>query len=154
VTDLDLYRDQVERKADLLRERLLHTLNTLEQRRHDVLDVPLQARRHPGTVLLLGLGALLAMAGGFALAWQRARFRQARLRRQRREALSRLWRHPDWVARKERGILFRIGRAALVAATAVVALAFARRGVRTTRALPRVGPAPARLPGARSSTVE
>jgi hypothetical protein len=92
--------------------------------------------------------ALLAGVG-VAFAVYRARTRDERLRRERVEAITRLWRHPDRVARKQRGLLFRIARAVVVSAATAAAVVIARRGVQRVQwALAPGRPAAAELPEA------
>lgn len=150
MTQPDAHRDEVERKANLLRERLLRTIDALDERRHAVLSVRGQVERHRTELELLGGGLALLAGVGVALAVHRVRTREERLRRERREAVARLWRHPNWAARKQRGLLFRAARATLVSAATVTAVVLARRGVQWVRwalAVPVHG-APAELPAA------
>ncbi len=146
MTTLELHRDQVERKADLLRERLLRTIDLLDQRRHIARDVRGRARRHPAVVMFGGAALALAAYGAVALAVRAARARdQDRLRRERVEAVRRLWQHPERVARREHGLLFRVARAALVAAATAAAVILARRGARRAWRLVSAPAAPPQL---------
>jgi capsule polysaccharide export protein KpsC/LpsZ len=126
----DAHRDQVEQKANLLRERLLRTIDALDERRHTMLSVRGQAERHRAGLEVIGAGLALLGGVGVALAVHRMRTRDERLRRERLEAVARLWRHPDRIARKPRGLLFQIARAVLVSAATAAGVALARRGVR------------------------
>lgn len=129
----DAHRDQVEQRANLLRERLLRTIDALDERRHTALSVRGQIERHRIGVELLGASVVLLAGIGVTLALRRARTRGERLRRARLQAITRSWRHPDRIARKERGLLFHITRAVLVNAATAVAMSLARRGVQRAR---------------------
>ncbi|WP_437599202.1 hypothetical protein [Sorangium sp. So ce590] len=130
-------REEFERKADELRDRLLHTIEVIDRRRHALLDVKTQVRRHGAGVATGGL--LLAIVGGAAvIALVRgARARGERLRGQRVRALVRFWRHPDWVApRGKPSVPREIGRKILVGAVSFAAMQLIRRGIRLTLAPP------------------
>ncbi|WP_437723432.1 hypothetical protein [Sorangium sp. So ce861] len=134
-------REEFERKADELRDRLLHTIEAIDRRRHALLDVKTRVRRHgPGVVAAGGL--LLAILGGAAvIALVRgARARDERLRGERVRALVRSWQHPDWVAARGKPSVPReIGRKLLVGAVSFAAMQLIRRGIRLTLAPPGRG---------------
>ena len=149
MTHLEIHRDQVERRADLLRERLMSTIDLLDQRRHgllNVLNVREQAQRHPAVLPMGVAGAALALSGVVAVTVRRVSTRDARLRRERLDAIWRLWQHPDRVARRERGVIFRIGRALLVSAATAALGVLARRGIQRARGALLPAAAPARPP--------
>lgn len=128
-------REEFERKADELRDRLLHTIEAIDRRRHALLDVKTQVRRHGAGVAAGGL--LLAIMGGAAVIAliRQARARDERLRGERVRALVRSWRHPDWVApRGKPSVPREIGRKILVGAASFVAMQLIRRGIRLTLA--------------------
>ncbi|WP_437997865.1 hypothetical protein WMF26_45755 [Sorangium sp. So ce185] len=131
-------REEFERKADELRDRLLHTIEAIDRRRHALLDVKTQVRRHGPGVAAGGL--VLAILGGAAvIALVRgARARDERLRGERVRALVRSWQHPDWVAARGKPSVPReIGRKILVGALSFAAMQLIRRGIRLTLAPPR-----------------
>ena len=66
---------EIEREIEHLRTRLDRSLAELDRRRHELLDVKLQMKKHPGIVLGAG-GVVLLMRGGVAFAIVRARKRQ------------------------------------------------------------------------------
>ncbi|XXX75891.1 hypothetical protein WMF30_50395 [Sorangium sp. So ce134] len=141
-------REEFERKADELRNRLLHTIEVIDRRRHALLDVKTRVRRHGAGVATGGL--LLAILGGavvIALV-REARGREERLRGERVRALVRFWRHPDWVApRGKPSVPREIGRKILVGAVSFAAMQLIRRGIRLTLAPPgRQVPARRRAP--------
>ncbi|HTN87415.1 MAG TPA: hypothetical protein VL242_27200 [Sorangium sp.] len=126
-------REEFERKADELRDRLLHTIEAIDQRRHALLDVRTQVRRHGAGVVTGGL-MIAIMGGAVVIALiQEARARAERLRAERVRALVRFWRHPDWVApRGKPSVPREIGRKILVGAVTFAAMQLIRRGIRLT----------------------
>ncbi|MGK3988097.1 hypothetical protein WME99_33950 [Sorangium sp. So ce136] len=139
-------REEFERKADELRDRLLHTIEAIDQRRHALLDVRTQVRRHGAGVVTGGI-MIAVMGGAVVIALvQEARARAERLRAERVRALVRFWRHPDWVApRGKPSVPREIGRKILVGAVSFVAMQLIRRGIRLTLATAGRG-APERRP--------
>ncbi|WP_437966844.1 hypothetical protein WMF04_45990 [Sorangium sp. So ce260] len=131
-------REEFERKADELRDRLLHTIEAIDRRRHALLDVKTQVRRHGAGVVTGGLLlAILGSAAAVALV-RGARARDERLRGERVRALVRFWRHPDWVApRGKPSVPREIGRKILVGVVSFAAMQLIRRGIRLTLAPPR-----------------
>ncbi|WP_437674731.1 hypothetical protein [Sorangium sp. So ce131] len=132
-------REAFERKADELRERLMHTIEAIDQRRHELLDVGAEVRRSGPGVVVGGL--LLAVMGGAAVIALvqdvRAGARGERLRGERIRALVRSWRHPDWVAAQGKPSVPReIGRKILIGAASFLAMQLIRRGIRLTLATP------------------
>jgi hypothetical protein len=66
---------EIERDIEHLRSRLDKSLAELDRRRHELTDVRLQMRRHPG--VFIGAGAAVAlMIGGVAFAVWRSRKRE------------------------------------------------------------------------------
>jgi hypothetical protein len=63
----DPRRDYLEREAELLRERFARTLAALDQRRHEMFNFRLQAKRHMKPISLTGVGLTLAAVTGVAL---------------------------------------------------------------------------------------
>ncbi|XXT18629.1 hypothetical protein WME94_51220 [Sorangium sp. So ce429] len=139
-------REEFERKADELRDRLLHTIEAIDQRRHALLDVRTQVRRHGAGVVTGGI-MIAVMGGAVVIALiQEARARAERLRAERVRALVRFWRHPDWVApRGKPSVPREIGRKILVGAVSFVAMQLIRRGIRLTLTTAGRG-APSRRP--------
>jgi hypothetical protein len=147
-------RAQFEQRADELREKLVHTIDALEHRRHELLDVRYQVRRHAGGVAAAGLTAVLVTGALTVGAVQRARRRDERLRRERIRMLARFWRDPDRAAALGKpSVLREIGRRLLVGTITFVAMQLIRRGLRVMMAPPprleparRVVPITRRLP--------
>jgi hypothetical protein len=92
---------EIEREIDDVRTRLDKTLAELDKRRHELMNVKLQVRRHPET-LAIAAGVLILAAGGVYLAVRRAQRRNEPLERARRFRLAtrRAVQHPDRVARE------------------------------------------------------
>ncbi|WP_438033591.1 hypothetical protein [Sorangium sp. So ce204] len=130
-------RADFERRADELRDRLMHTIEALDRRRHALVDVRSKVRRHGPEVLAGGL--VLAIAGGVAAIAliKQARARSERPGGERLRALVRFWRHPERVAPRGKPSVSReIGRRILVGMASYAAMQLIRRGVRLTLALP------------------
>jgi hypothetical protein len=92
--------EALQRDIDRIRSDLASTVGELGRRRHDLLDVRGQVRRHPVSLTLVAVALLALAAGGVALAVTRRRRRQAlpaRLERLR-EALGRMVDQPKRVA--------------------------------------------------------
>jgi hypothetical protein len=95
-------RDELTRQANLVRTKLLHTVEQLDHRRHEVLDLRLQLRRHLRDLAIVGGILLVATSAGVALAVQRIANAAQRRRRGRWILARDLWRHPDRAMRGER----------------------------------------------------
>lgn len=85
-------------EADAVRASLIHTLDELGQRRHDLLDVPHQVRAHLRPVLAACALGLFAAGAGVALLVHRMATAKVRRRRERWLLLQRVWTHPERVA--------------------------------------------------------
>jgi hypothetical protein len=135
---------QLDGEIAALREELAGLVAELDRRRHELLDVKLQARRHAFGMAVTSV-ALLATASGFVWlgAWNSRRRRTTLSRVGRlREALSRVIDRPERVA-AEPGVPARILTAAANAAVATVIKRILERGLQ--RALHRNEERPARL---------
>ena len=156
MTDLQIHGINLEHRANLLRDRLVRTLDELDRRRHDFTSVKAQARRHPEVTVAAAAALLLVVGGGITIGLVRARSRKARMRQARMEALRRLWWQPERVARRQPGVLARIGRGLLVATGTAGGMWALRRGaayaVAMARPLPGAGLRPA-LPAAQTAIV-
>jgi len=135
---------QLDGEIAALREELAGLVAELDRRRHELLDVKLQARRHAFGMAVTSV-ALLATASGFVWlgAWNSRRRRTTLSRVGRlREAISRVIDRPERVA-AEPGVPARILTAAANAAVATVIKRILERGFQ--RALHRNEERPARL---------
>ena len=110
---------QLEGEIAMLRDELGGLVAELDRRRHELMDVKLQAKRHALGATLMGAG-LLASAAGFVWlgAWRARRRRTTMARIGRvREAVSRMVERPERVA-ADPGIPAKILTAAATAAVA------------------------------------
>jgi hypothetical protein len=121
---------QLDGEIAALREELAGLVAELDRRRHELLDVKLQARRHALGMALTSVG-LLAAASGFVWlgAWHSRRRRTTLSRVGRlREAVSRVIDRPERVA-AEPGVPVRILTAAANAAVAAAIKKLLQRGL-------------------------
>ncbi len=127
---------RVSGEIDVLRRDLGSIVAELDRRRHELLDVRLQARRHPVVVVVAAGGAALLVGGLVALAIRQSRERRRPTRRVReaRRAIARLLDHPHRVA-AEPSAAVKIATAAGVAAGSAIARQLA------TRMMARAAPA-------------
>ena len=112
-----------------VRDELDVLLGEFDRRRHEVLDVPLQLRRHALGTGLTVLAFTLAAAGSVGLAmWRRQRRERIRARTGRLyQAIARMNEHTERVA--EPTILAKIVPAAASAAVAALVKKLLERGV-------------------------
>jgi hypothetical protein len=122
---------RVSGEIDTLRNELGGLVAELDRRRHEALDLGLQARRHPVLVATAATVAALLLGGALALAVRarRQRRRPAVRAREARRALSRLFDHPDRVG-AEPSIPNRIAAAVGVAVATALAKRLVERSVR------------------------
>jgi hypothetical protein len=113
-----------------VRDELDVLLGELDRRRHEVLDVPLQLRRHAPGAGLTVLAFTLAAAGSVGLTtWRRRRRARLRARTGRlSQAIARMTEHPERVA-AEPTIPAKIAAAAASAAVAALVKKLLERGV-------------------------
>ncbi len=126
-------RDDLTRQANQVRSKLLHTVEVLDQRRHEALDLKLQLQRHVRTVIALAGIALVVTSAAVAFAVHRISTAPERRRRDRRRLLGQMWRHPDRVirgARREgRPFFVELLRSVLLGVASSLVLLPARRGI-------------------------
>jgi len=132
----DETRRRLENDAERLRHKLADTLEALDRRRHDFVDLRLQARRHVPLIAGVGSALVLAMGGGIAFSIYRAKSRERRQRRERWRALQRMWTHPDQVAaRADRSWFVEAGRRILIGAVTIVGSEMIKRFVHRAMAI-------------------
>jgi hypothetical protein len=139
-------REHLEREADLVRARLLGTIGELDRRRHELLDLKLQIRRHAGDLLSILGGLMMGVGSTAAILVLRERRRERRVRQERFRAAARLWRHPERIAAK-RSALRTALRMALVAFAAVATTTVGTRQIERLRRRPRIPAHPKELLG-------
>lgn len=126
---------RVSGEIDTLRNELGGLFAELDRRRHEVLDIGLQARRHPVLAATVTTVAALLVGGALALMvrGKRRRRRPSVRAREARRALSRLFDHPDRVA-VEPSMSNKIATAVGVAVATALAKRLVERSVGPARA--------------------
>jgi hypothetical protein len=135
LTHDELTRENLEREAERVRARLMSTLDVLDRRRHDVLDVKAQVQRHLVPVAAVGAGLVILAGGALGLSIYRATDRRRHKSRERVRAFWRIWKNPERTASYEpRSVVTQALRKALVAAASMVAVEITKRAVRAMTA--------------------
>ena len=93
-------RDELSRQATLVRSKLLQTVEQLDQRRHDALDLRRQLKTHIRQLAIVGGLVVVGTATAVALTVHRIATEAERRRRDRWRLARTVWRHP------ERGLRF------------------------------------------------
>lgn len=127
-------RANLEKQANEVRAKLLHTVEQLDQKRHETLDLRVQLDRHLRQLVIFGVVALACTAAVAALVVQRVASAAERRRRMRWSLAKGVWRHPERAMRvqRRRSFFYGLVRAVLLA-IATTAITFpARREVRRT----------------------
>lgn len=126
-------REDLARQANQVRSKLLHTVEVLDQRRHDALDLKLQLQRHVRQVLALTGLALVLTAGAVALAVYRVSTSDQRRRRDRRLLARQVWTRPGRVLRgsrrQGRPFVVELFRSVLLGVASSLLMLPARRGI-------------------------
>jgi hypothetical protein len=123
-------RDDLAREANQVRTKLLRTVEQLDQRRHDALDLRRQVQQHVRQLTLAAGVVILAVAGGVAVVVHRVATAAERRRRNRWRFARRVWRHPERAMRAERrSFLGEVARSVLLAVVSTAMAAPARRAV-------------------------
>ena len=93
---------EIERDIEHLRTRLDRSLAELDRRRHELMDIKLQMRRHPAVFIGAGAVVVLALGGiGFAIYRSRKREEVPQKAKRLRIAIGRAVDEPHKVARGE-----------------------------------------------------
>ncbi|HEX8795669.1 MAG TPA: hypothetical protein VF765_32185 [Polyangiaceae bacterium] len=126
-------REDLARQANQVRSKLLHTVEVLDQRRHEALDLKLQLQRHVRQVVALAGLALLLTSGAVALAVYRMSTSSERRRRDRRRLARQMWTNPGRVLRSSRRegrpFMVEVFRSVLLGLATTVLMLPARRGI-------------------------
>lgn len=136
VAPLPADRDHLEAEANVARARLARTLEALDRRRHDLVDVRLQLHAHARGVAIAAALGVAGLSVAVAFAVRRARRLSESRPRARWALLRRMWRRPEQLARPPRAPFFtelarRVALGALTAlATGLVRHALARSAPR------------------------
>jgi hypothetical protein len=124
----DEERAGIERRADITRFKLMRTLQALDRKRHEVLDVGHQMKKHIAAVVVVSLSVAFSLGGVVAVLAVRTAERSARRRRERWAAISRAFRHPDRVARAKGALVpSAIGKNVIRALLTTIAAELAKR---------------------------
>ncbi|XXF77624.1 hypothetical protein P2318_31910 [Myxococcaceae bacterium GXIMD 01537] len=136
-------RAQVESAADRIRDGLMLTLEELDRRRARMTDVRYLLTENRSVLLMVGGAALACVGMGVGFFIWRSRHRHRLLPRKRREAMRRVWFHPDRVATtsEERPLAAELGRKVVLIFATALASSIAKSSVRTL--VPRAPEAPA-----------
>lgn len=94
--------DELAREANRVRARLLHTVEQLDQRRHEILEPRVQLAQHSRELAIAGAVLLAATAAGVGLAVYRIKTAPRRRWRGRWMLARDVWRHPDRAMHGER----------------------------------------------------
>ena len=115
-------------EADYVRARLLHTVEELDRRGHEAINLPLQLRRHAYEIGVAGGVGILILGIEQFLTHRRAS--RAARRHRRWEVLAQLWDDPDRVLRSQkRPFLLDALRSVAIGLITSLATAPARRAV-------------------------
>ncbi len=123
-------REALAREANRVRTKLLHTVEELDHRRHQAVDLRLQLERHARQLLAMGGILLVATAGLVGLVVHRVSTSPQRRRRERWALARDVWRHPDRALRGERRSFFgTLVRSVLLSVISAALTVPARRAV-------------------------
>ena len=124
-------RDGLEREANLVRSRLATTLEALDHRRHDLMDVKVQLKKYARPLMIAGGSVVLLLAAGVGFGIYRFATRADRRRQQRIKMLPRAWAHPERIGtvRNKPPIVVEVGRKLLVGALTLIGMAVMRRAI-------------------------
>ena len=123
-------RERLEREANLVRARLATTLDVLDKRGHEMVDVKLQVKRHVLPIAVVGGTIVLAVVSGVGYAIYRIATRDERKRLERRRIPARVWNHPERVAQVQKPpVLAEIGRKLLVGTLTMLGMSLVKRAI-------------------------
>jgi hypothetical protein len=129
-------RDELAREANQVRTKLLRTVEQLDRRRHEALDLRTQVQRHVRQLAVVGGAILLGTCAAMVLVAHRMSTAPERRRRNRWRLARSVWRHPERSLRADRrtSFLAALVRPLLLALANAIVIFPARRWL--TRALP------------------
>jgi ABC-type phosphate transport system permease subunit len=123
-------RDDLAREANQVRTKLLRTVEQLDQRRHEALDLRKQVQEHVRQLTVAAGVLMLLVAGGVALVVHRVSTGAERRRRYRWRFAKRVWQHPERAMRAERRSFFgEVLRSVLLTVVSTALALPARRAV-------------------------
>jgi hypothetical protein len=99
-------RDELAREANQVRTKLLKTVEQLDRRRHEALDLRVQLQRHVRQLTMVGGAILLGTCAAMVLVFHRVSTATERRRRNRWRLAKRVWWHPERALRADRRTSF------------------------------------------------
>jgi hypothetical protein len=134
-------RDELAREANQVRTKLLRTVEQLDRRRHDALELRVQVQRHMRQLVVAGGVILLGACAAMVLVAHRISSAADRRRRNRWRLAKGVWQHPERALRAGRrtSLLGALLRPLLLALANALVMLPARRFV--LRLLPPASPA-------------
>jgi hypothetical protein len=124
-------RDELAREANQVRTKLLRTVEQLDRRRHEALDLRAQLQRHVSQLVVVGGAILLGTCAALVLVVHRISTATERRRSNRWRLAKRVWWHPERALRADRRTSFlgAILRPVLLALVNALVILPARRWV-------------------------
>jgi hypothetical protein len=95
-------RDELAREANQVRTKLLRTVEQLDRRRHDALELRVQVQRHMRQLAVAGGAILVGTCAAMVLLVHRISTATERRRRNRWRLVKGAWQHPERALRAER----------------------------------------------------
>jgi hypothetical protein len=140
-------REELAREANRVRSRLLHTVEVLDDRRHQLVNARLQLKQHVKQAVALGAAALAATVGLSVLAARRVASSASRRRRERWRLVKGLWRHPERGLKgvRRRSLAYDVVRAVLLSGLSALVAVAARRAA-TALLAPAASNSPPEVP--------
>jgi len=134
----DEEREGIKRRADITRFKLMRTLQALDRKRHEILDVRQNVKKHVILVLVVSLSLSFSLGAAVAVVVVRTARRSVRLRRERWDALVRAFRYPDRIARAKEALAPPlIGKNVIRAVLTTIAVELAKRLLSRVALAPR-----------------
>jgi hypothetical protein len=99
-------RDELAREANQARTKLLRTVEQLDRRRHDALELRVQVQRHVRQLAVAGGAILLGTCAAMVLLAHRISTATERRRRNRWKLAKGVWQHPERALRAGRRTSF------------------------------------------------
>jgi hypothetical protein len=99
-------RDELAREANQVRTKLLRTVEQLDRRRHDALELRVQVQRHMRQLAIVGGAVLLGTCAAMVLMVHRISTSTERRRRNRWKLAKGVWQHPERALRAGRRTSF------------------------------------------------
>ncbi len=123
--------ETLEHEVEAIRDNVTQIASELDHRRHELFDWRLQLRKHAATTAFVAAAAILAIGAtiGLGRLRQRRNRRPMKKARQLRDALARVWAHPEHIGQPQPTLGRKVLTAGLAGAASVAAKSLARRVV-------------------------